>query len=95
MSYRVTYTNFIKYVISLEQGMQDSCGGDHVTLTTNVWHNHYSVYTKGENGSDQYKLVQASTARDAVAQIQAITDTLYAISKLKKPRGRGQKGSKA
>jgi hypothetical protein len=71
---RVTSKDFFKRA----ERLQDAMG---VELTTNVWHRHFSVYTKGPNDSCQSLLVSSNTARDACAQIEAIQNALYVLDK--------------
>jgi hypothetical protein len=71
---RITSSDFLKQVERLQEVMG-------VELTTNIWHKHYSVYTKGDNDSCQSVLVSSNTARDAVDQIGAILNALYVMNK--------------
>jgi hypothetical protein len=52
-------------------------------LETNIWHNHFSVYTRGENNSCQEQLVCSDKVQGAIAQLSAIIDTLYVVQKNK------------
>lgn len=69
---RTTSTDFFR----LSNNLSEALG---IELTTNVWHKHYSVYTKGEGDSCQEILATGSTAREACDQIRAILNTLHAI----------------
>ncbi len=69
-------SNFYKKVERLEETLG-------IKLTTNIWHKHFSVYTVGDSGSNQYQLVCSDTLRGATAQLSAVLDTLYAAEKLK------------
>lgn len=71
---RVTSKQFYKSV----ERLQDELG---VELETNVWHRHYSIYTRGGKGSCQDLLVTSDTARDAVDQVTAILNALYVLEK--------------
>ena len=66
---KLTYKDFISIAKSLEKLLG-------VPLTTNVWHKHYSIYTMGENGSNQHQLVCSDTARGAIEQIRAVVNVL-------------------
>jgi hypothetical protein len=71
---RATSTEFFKKVEWFEQVLGQK-------LATNVWHQHFSVYTQGENGSNNFMLVSSNTARDAIDQIDAALRTLQILRK--------------
>lgn len=70
---RVTYKDFIKKVERLEQFMN-------IPLETNVWHKHFSVYTKDLNGSQKNQIVCSDNAKGAISQIEAILSALHALN---------------
>lgn len=72
---RLTNKDFVEYVKILSREMN-------TPLNHNVWHKHFSVYT-AKDGTDQWQLVHAQTAKDAIAQIGAIRSALYIQNKLK------------
>lgn len=66
---RITSKEFYKRVEHLENVLKRE-------LAVNIWDSHYSVFTKGPNNSQDHKLVEASNAREAVYQIDAILNCL-------------------
>ena len=74
---RVTEKEFYAVVERLEEILG-------VELITNIWHKHFSVYTKGEGNSCQELIASSNTRRDCVDQMRAALNALRVLEKLNK-----------